>query len=197
MASNYIELFQSFCRRYINKAVNKHFRDVEQTEPDDLSRSTPRPLIKRICLHKGKDPIVLTVGRLLVWWVEAKGLFDGFIYGIPSTDFEEKFTYYPQVQLHFKEERYDAADNDRIPIRSAISFRWRETEYTTSNIEALKNKIKSQFARPPFSFDRGRECWTYWDDKKGYRFTLYVQNEEEAKKVVSQVVDIQDSESPD
>ena len=197
MATNDIELFQSFCRRYINREVGKHFRDVDGDSDEALSRAVPRQLIKRICLHKDKDPIVLTVGRLLIWWVEAKGLFDEYIYGIPSTDFEIKHTYYPQVQLHFKEERYNAADNDRIPIRSAISFRWRESDYSEANINVLKNKIKSDFARPAFSFGKGRECWTYWDDQKGYRFTVYVQNEAEAKKIISQVIAIQDTDAPD
>jgi hypothetical protein len=197
VASNDIELFQSFCIRYINRAVKEHFRDVEGDDDDSLSRAVPRQLIKRICLHKDKDPITLTIGRLLIWWVEAKGLFDEYIYGIPSTDFEIKYTYYPQVQLHFREDRYDAADNDRIPIRSAISFRWREEDYSQANITSLKNKIKSDFVNPPFSFDRGRECWTYWDDQKGYRFTVYVQSETEAKKIIEQVIGIQDTGTPD
>ena len=102
MASNDIELFQSFCRKFFNRTVNEHFRDVQSTDSDTLSRSVPRQLIKRICLHKDKDPIVLTVGRLLIWWVEARGLFDEYIYGIPSTDFEITHTYYPQVKLHFR-----------------------------------------------------------------------------------------------
>jgi hypothetical protein len=195
--SNDVELFQSFCQRYINRLVKEHFRDVSGDDPDDLSRSSPRSLIKRICLHKDNDPLTLSIGRLLIWWVEARGLFDEFIYGIPSTDFEIKYTYYPQVQLHFREDRYEATDNDRVPIRSTISFRWRENDYTEANITALKNKIKADFVTPPFSFSKGRECWTYWDDLKGYRFTVYVQNEVQAKKIISQTIGIQDTEVPD
>lgn len=197
MPSKDVELFQDFCRRYINRVVHEHFRDVDTTDPDNLSRSVPRQLIKRICLHKDSDPITLSIGRLLVWWIEARGIMDEFIYGIPSTDFEIKHTYYPQVQLHFQEERYDAADNDRIPVRSRISFRWRSDDFGTARVESLANKIKADFARPPFSFGKGRECWTYWDDEKGYRFTVYVQNESEAKSIISQVVGIQDSGTPD
>jgi hypothetical protein len=197
MASNDIELFQDFCRRYFNRTINAHFKDVEGTDDDSLSRSVPRSLIKRVCLHKDKDPIILTVGRLLIWWVEARGLFEEFIYGIPSTDFEIKHTYYPQVQLHFQEERYDAADNDRIPVRSRIAFRWRETDYGTASIQALANKIKADFGTLPFAYGKGRDCWTYWDDEKGYQFTVYVQNEAQAKSVISQVINLQDSGTPD
>lgn len=197
MASNDIELFQSFCRKFFNRTVNEHFKDVTNNDPDTLSRSVPRQLIKRICLHKDKDPMILTVGRLLIWWVEARGLLDEFIYGIPSTDFEIKHTYYPQVQLHFKEDRYSAANNERIPIRSAISFRWRENDYSTANIVSLKNKIKADFIFPLFTFDRGKDCWTYWDDQKGYRFTVYVQNKVQAQKIIGQIIGIQDTETPD
>jgi hypothetical protein len=121
MSTNDVELFQSFCRQYVNRLVREHFRDVSSDDPDGLSRSSPRPLIKRICLHKDNDSLILTIGRLLFWWVEARGLIEEYIYGLPSTDFEIKHTYYPQVQLHFREDRYSAADNERIPIRALVN----------------------------------------------------------------------------
>lgn len=197
MASNDIELFQSFCRRYFNRAISEHFRDVTGDDDDSLSRALPRSLIKRVCLHKDNDPIILTVGRLLIWWVEARGLLEEFIYGIPSTDFEITYTYYPQVKLHFREDKYEAAVNNRRPARSEVSFRWREDDYTTANINTLTNKIVADFVNPVFFFQRGRGCWTYWDDQKGYRFTVYAQSETEAKKVIEQVIKVQDETEPD
>jgi hypothetical protein len=180
-----------------NKAIKEHFKDVTGDDEGSLSKAAPRSAIKLVCLHKDSDPITLTAIRLLIWWVEARGLMDEFIYGIPSTDFEIKHTYYPQVQLHFKEDTYEAANNNRIPIRSAISFRWRSDDFSTASINALKNKIKADFITPIFSFNRGKDCWTYWDDQKGYRFTVYVQNETEAKKIIGQIISIQDTEIPD
>lgn len=197
MGKQDVENFQSFCRKYINKAVREHFRDVTGDTDAELSLSSPRSAIKRVCLHKDTDPMTLTLGRMLVWWVEAKGLFDEYIYGIPSTDFEIKHTYYPQVKLHFKENRYQSATNNRKPIRSEVSFRWRSEDFTTQNINALATKIQQDFARPIFSFDKGRQCWTYWDDKKGYRFTVYVQSETDAKKIIEQAIRIQDDVEPD
>jgi hypothetical protein len=93
---------------------------------------------------------VLTVGRLLIWWVEARGLFDEYIYGIPSTDFEITHTYYPQVKLHFREDKYEASTNSRRPARSEVSFRWREDDYSTANINSLATKVVADFANPPF-----------------------------------------------
>lgn len=197
MASNDIELFQSFCRKYVNKAVKNHFSDVSGNDDSSLSLNVPRESIKRICLHKDSDPIMLTVGRLLIWWVEAKGLFNEVIYGIPSTDFEIKYNYYPQVKLHFKENRYESSANNRRPIRAEVSFRWRTEDFSTTNINALATKIHNDFAKPVFSFDKGRKCFTYWDDEKGYRFTVYVQSKLDAKKIVEQATRIQDDVEPD
>ena len=197
MANNEIELFQSFCRRYFNKVVRKHFKDVTSNDKDSLSNAVPRQLIKNICLHEDKDPIMLTIGRLLIWWVEAKGLFNDVIYGIPSTDFEIKYNYYPQVKLHFQEGRYESSTNNRRPIRSEVSFRWRTEDYTTANINALATKIHNDFAKPVFNYDKGRQCFTYWDDQKGYRFTVYAQSELEARKVIEQTIRIQDDTEPD
>lgn len=197
MARQDVEFFQSFCRRWVNRAVNTHFRDVEGDEPDTLSPSVPRQAIKRMCLHKDTDTMTLTIGRLLMWWIEARGLIDEFIYGIPSTDFEITHTYYPQVKLHFREDKYEASSNTRRPARSEVSFRWREEDYSTTNVNNLALKIENDFARPPFSYGKGRKCWTYWDDKKGYRFTVYMQTEADAKKLISQVTGLQDSDIPD
>ena len=134
---------------------------------------------------------------MLIWWVEAKGLFNDVIYGIPSTDFEIKYTYYPQVKLHFQESRYESSTNNRRPARSEVSFRWREDNFSSANINALATKIHADFAKPILSYGKGREAWTYWDDKKGYRFTVYVQTEQDAKKIIEAAIRIQDEIEPD
>jgi len=197
MANNDIEFVQSFIRKYINRDVKEHFKDVNGNDDGSLSLDVPRQAIKRVCLHKDSDPIMLTTLRLAIYWVEARGLFDEYIYGIPSTDFEIKYNYYPQIKFHFTESRYDSSTNNRRPIRSEVSIRWRDGDFSTTNIDRLATRIHNDFAKPRLNFDRGRECWTYWDDRKGYRFTVYVKNELEAKKVIEAAVRIQDDEEPD
>lgn len=196
MASNDIELFQSFCRRYVNRLVREHFSDIDD-DSASLSLDVPRQAIKRICLHDDNDPIILTIGRLLVWWVEAKGLFDEFIYGIPSTDFEIANTYYPQVKLHFKEDRYNAASNNRRPARSEVSFRWRENSYSTTNINGLVRDIGNAFGRPPLVYTKGRIQYTYVDKTKGYYFQINANSESDAKEVIRTAINIQDAGEPD
>lgn len=196
MATNDIELFQNFCRRYVNRLVREHFSDIDNDDASTLSLDVPRQAIKRICLHDDNDPIILTIGRLLIWWVEARGLFDEFIYGIPSTDFEITHTYYPQVKLHFREDKYDAATNNRRPARSEVSFRWRENDYSTTNINSLANKILNDFARPVFYYRRGRELWSYADKQLGYYFQITANDEANAKKIIEQVHRVQDDVEP-
>lgn len=191
-----VELFQSFCRKYINKVVKNHFKDINGDDDSSLSLTSPRSAIKRVCLHKDNDPITLTLGRLFIWWVEARGLFNDIIYGIPSTVFEISNTYYPQVKLHFREDKYEASQNNRRPARGEVSFRWKETNYSTTNINSLANKILNDFARPPFSYNRGREHWSYADKSKGYYFQFKVTNENEARKVIERVMNVQETEVP-
>lgn len=197
MSRQDVENFQSFVRKYVNRAVKEHFRDIDGNDDASLSLDVPRQAIKRVCLHKDTDPIVLTVGRMLIWWVEAKGLFDEYIYGIPSTDFEISNTYYPQVKLHFKEDKYIAATSERKPIRGEVSFRWRETDYTTANIRAIANKVYADFVQPVFYYQRGRELWSYADKSKGDYFQMTVDSEATAKKVIEQVIRVQEEREPD
>lgn len=191
-----VEFFQSFVRRYINRTIRNHFSDISSVDESNLNVDVPRQAAKKLCLHKDTDTMTLTIGRLLFWWIETRGLLDEFIYGIPSTHFETTNTYYPQVKLHFKEDRYESSTNNRRPIRSEVSFRWRELDFSESNIRELANKIHNDFARPVFSFDRGRELWSYADKSLGYYFQLKVQNEAEAKKVIEQAINIQDEGIP-
>lgn len=191
-----IEFAQSFCRKYINRAVKEHFADISSSGDSASSTSSPRLAAKRMCLHKDTDPITLTVIRLLFWWVVAKGLFDEYIYGIPSTDFDVSNTYYPQVKLHFREDKISAAANSRRPARGEVSFRWRGTDYTEVNINALAKKIRDDYAKPIFFYKRGRELWSYADKSKGYYFQMTVDSEADAKKVITQAIGIQDEGTP-
>jgi hypothetical protein len=194
---NDVELLQNFCIKHINKVVKKHFKDVEGTVDTALDKDTPRPLIKRICLHKNTDPLVLTVARLLIWWVEARGLFDEYIFGMPGEEFEIKHTYYPQLKIHFSEDKIFAAKNKRRPARSEISIRWREENYSTAAMTSLANKILAKFTSPLFSYGKGRLSFTYWDNRLGYRFQVFASSEVEAKSIISAMIELQDSDVPD
>jgi hypothetical protein len=87
----------------IIKVVKEHFKDVAGDNEATLSKSVPRSAVKLVCLHKDTDPITLTVVRLLIWWVEARGLFNEIIYGIPADTFHETVRFQPQIKLFWRE----------------------------------------------------------------------------------------------
>ena len=198
MSINDTELFQSFCRRYFNRVVREHFTDITNDDPDTLDIDAPRQLSKRLCTHKDDDSFMLTLGRLLLWWFEMKGLFDEPFYGIPSTEFQINYTIFPQLKLHFREDKYEAAINNRRPARSEVSVRQREDNYSTTNINTLATKIKNDFATGvPFNYRKGREIWTYIDKIKGYYFKVPADSELDAKKIIEAAYRIQDDVEPD
>lgn len=48
-----------------------------------------------------------------------------------------------------------------------------------------------------FFYRKGRKAFTYWDNSKGYRFTVYTDDETDAKKIIEQAIRIQDNNEPD
>ncbi|MGF1542872.1 MAG: hypothetical protein ACFCU5_20920 [Pleurocapsa sp.] len=195
---NDTQLFQNFCKKYFNRVVREHFKDIGTSDPNSLDINAPRALAKRLCLHKNSDTLILTIGRLLLWWFEMKGLFDEPLYGMPSTEFHINYTIYPQLKLHFKEDKYEASLNRRRPARSEVSVRWREEDFTTSRIKSLANQIALEFGgSSPFSYRKGREVWTYWDNRKGYQFKVAANSESEAKSIIRKMYRLQDSGEPD
>lgn len=197
MARQDVEFFQNFVRRYVNRAIREHFRDIDDISEDSLSVDAPRQATKLLLLHKDTDTMTLTIGRLLFWWLETKGLLDECIYGIPSTEYEITHTYFPQVKLHFKEDKYLASTNNRRPARSEVSFRWRELDYTTTNINALANKIYNDFVSPVFYYQKGRTLYSYVDKSLGYFFNVTADSELDAKKIIEQTIRLQDEIEPD
>ena len=193
MTNNGVETFQSFCRRYVNKAVRNHFRDVAGTTIDSLSLSVPREAIKRVCLHEDKDPLLLTIARLLIWWVEARGLMEEFIYGIPASNLHESVRFKPQIKLFWRETAEDAKLAERYPIRAQYTVRYRGDYASRADLERLKTKLTRIFnTSKPHSFTKGREKFSYRDKEKGYEFIITAQNETEAKDVINKLLSIQD-----
>ena len=193
MPSQDVEFFQSFIRRYVNKAIKKHFSDISGNDDGSLSLSVPRQAIKRVCLHKDTDPLPLTIGRLLIWWVEAKGLFNDVIYGIPSANFHESVKFLPQIKIFWRETKESAKANGRYPIRARYTVRYRGDYATRAQLELLRSKLTKVFNAPTaHSFEKGREKFSYRDQEKGYEFIVTAKNETEAKKVINALLEIQD-----
>ena len=191
--SNDVEFLQSFVRKYINKVVREHFKDIDVEEDSSLSTGTARKAIKRICLHKDKDSLTLTVARLLIWWVEAKGLLEDVFYAIPTSTFHESVVFKPQIVIEWRESKKDAQSNNRYPTKARYSIRWRGDYSTRNDIDQIRTKINNIFNKPnPHFFTKGKEKYSYKDKAKGYEFIVSAKDETEAKKVINSLLEIQD-----
>ncbi len=110
----------------------------------------------------------------------------------------------PEVVLKFyqaKKDRIIGKDangkpvGNNNPLMMQISFRLMnkdETDFTTETYaKELAAKIYSKFGKPPFKINKGMQLYTYSDFAKGYQMILWVESQNEARKVVKQVLDIQ------
>ena len=62
---------------------------------------------------------------------------------------------------------------------------------TPTDVDLLAQRVKSKFVNPPFVWNKGKKCYTYFDKKKGYQLKINVPGEVEAKRVIEQVLDLQ------
>lgn len=126
----------------------------------------------------------------------------GTFYAIPVTTFQDQFTFPPQIKLIFYQDHKTSQEIDgkKIPVYGEISFRIiGETEKTINEAKAkaIAQKIKTKFATgTSFVWNKGTLICSYLDKEKGYDFRLRVTTESEAKKIIEQVMDIQ-NHSPD
>ncbi len=106
-------------------------------------------------------------------------------------------TGHPLISLYFKEDKYEVAkkkakDSKYKEARAEISFRLMaktEKTITQKDLEQLGKLIKSKFAIPPFTWDKGKELSAYTDPKLGLALQLWVKNKQEGKRLVEQILD--------
>lgn len=192
MSRQDVEFFQSFVRKYINTAIRAHFKDVTVNDPDNLDVNNPREAAKKLCLHKNTDTLTLTIGRLLFWWIETRGLLEEFIYGIPATNFHESVAFKPQIVLYWREKIEDARKKNRYPIRARYSVRWRGDYATRGDIDKIRVKINDIFNKPnTHQFTKGRIKYSYRDKIKGYEFIVSNVSDLKAKELINKLLEIQ------
>lgn len=193
MAVNDVEAIQSLVRRYYNKLVKDHFQDIDGEDDSSLSLTAPRAAIKRLCLHKDNDPLVLTILRLLIYWVEARGLFNEIIYGIPADDLHETVVFKPQIAIHWRESIEDARTNNAYPARARYTVRYKGDVATKADIDRIRVKINNIFNRPStHRFTKGKDKYSYRDKIKGYSFIITANSKADAVDVINKLLEIQD-----
>jgi hypothetical protein len=186
------EHLQDLVRKEHNKAVRAWFKN----QPDD-DISTPKAGLKHACLIKDEDSASMTQLRLWLFEVTVGRLesVQRPVYGIPWYEVQTERTFKPQVKLYFLEPySFGIHDNDIPQLEGEITFRlMNETSESISRIKAetLARTIKSVFATPPFTWNKGKFKCTYFDTARGYELKLLVTNKTEGERVVRAVLDIQ------
>jgi hypothetical protein len=189
------EHLQNVIRFAHNGQVRKEFDDI--VVDDDIS--TPRGSLKVASLIDDKDTSTMTLIRLFLYHIIIKGYGMPEIYAVPFTDINESVRYSPKIFLNFCQ-NYRDVDADDSAVEGQISFRLvGETAETLSqaNVNTYAQRIKTLFGNSGgFQWRKGKNMLTYTDGKKGYFLQLLVRDQAEGKKIVEQVLDIQ-NHTPD
>lgn len=195
-----IEHLQLVIRRYLNKEIRAHFRDLHNDNNNwEPEVNSTRGAMLRALLHEDSDPIAVTTARMMLYH---------FTYGkqqeVPILFDETKrptdeFTYKPEIKLYFLQSRRNIPIG-QVPANGTITYRiMNETSesLTEAEVRIKANKIKTLFTQPNlFIWHKGKEKFTYVDKRNGYNFKLFVTTELEAKRIIEQVLDIE-SKTPD
>lgn len=190
------EHFQDVARRTSNLEVKEWFADLAS---DEVDIGTPRSSLRAACTHQENDPLVLTVGRMLLFDMVVRRVWNRGVYGIPVASFQEARRFKPQIMLYFQEDERDV-EPGYPPITGEVSFRLMQhtSESITPAIAATyANRIKSEFAGGGgYVWQKGRTMLSYYDREKGYALKVLCRNKSDGRAVISKALDIQ-NHTPD
>lgn len=186
------EHLQDTIRRTYNPEVREWFADINSDNPDI---STPRSSLRTACTHLENDTMDMTLAKMLLFDMMIK---QRFMQAQGSNDRDLNYRVLrrtrPRVKLFFIEDLKDV-ERGFQPITGEISFRlMNQTATTMSETEARQvgTRIKSLFgASGGFVWKKGKELFSYTDWDKGYQLQLLARNKSEGRRIVEQVLDIQ------
>lgn len=195
-----VEHWQRVVRREYNDEIRQHFRDkFGDSGSWDAEIETTRGQMLQALLHQDSDPVQLTLGRMQLYQFvftqrqEVPILFDET--KRPTDD----FTYKPEIKLYFTQSRTEIAKGE-VPATGEITYRIMtesSESLTEAEVRTRANRIKTLFTEPSlFVWHKGKEKFTYVDKPNGYNFKLLVTTETEAKRIIEQVLDIE-NKTPD
>jgi hypothetical protein len=193
------EQLQSVIRRFLNEEVREWFKDIDF---DDIDSTTPRGALLRACRHEDNDSFLQTIGRSILFDSLIRQRFANFFSessssGIGTTDLKPHVIRKsrPQVVLYFLEDLVDV-DSGYAPVDGRISFRlMNQTSQTITPliVDSYERKIKIAFANNGgFVWKKGKIMCSYTHWEKGYQLQLLCKTIAEGKRVVEQVLDIQE-----
>lgn len=149
---------------------------------------------QRITLQGTKQELMELIPQLMSLYQLFQQNLERGLYTIPVTTFQDHYTFAPQVKLVFYQ-LIDETINNNPRVTGEITYRLvGETEetFTEANARTRAQRIKTLFTEPSlFIWQKGKQIATYLDKKDGYDFRLYVKNELEARKIITQVIAIE------
>lgn len=191
------EQLQDILQWVHNRRVIEEFRDLT---PDDEEWSahlnTPRARLRWATTIKEEDTAVMCLLRMWLFYVICgkAAAFQTPVYGIPVPGYQESRKFHPQIQLEFGEDAQDIEDS-YAPVTGVISFRLMgqtSEDITRAEISLYANRVKTAFgAGSGFVWHKGRLMASYTDREHGYKLQLLVRTDIEARRVIEQVLDIQ------
>lgn len=190
-----IEHLQSTLRKFYNREAREWFGDVDL---DNADISIPRQSMALACRHLDDDSFIVTISRQL-FFESLKNRFSANLEGIGETTFRDdvRRRLHPKITLVFLEDLDDVADGF-IPVYGQISIRLMDYEPATITETIARNyaiKIKTAFASGNgFVWRKGKKMITYSDWAKGYQLQLLCRDENEGRRVIEQVLDINDDQ---
>jgi hypothetical protein len=194
------EHLQDVIKLTMNREVREWFRDVgaDDWEPD---LNSERARLRVACTHIEDDTFDMTVGRLQLFYFlmgQAQALQAPTFIDMTDRLYED-FTYKPELVLYFYKNIY-LGNGKYENNQGRLSYRL--VNETSQSLTPAKNrvraeKIKNLFASPTrFVWHKGKTKFTYLDLPNGYDFRLLAINEAEARRIIEQVLDIE-NRSPD
>lgn len=185
-----------------NRRVVEEFRDLTPNDEEwEANLNTPRSRLRFASTIKDNDSAIMILNRLWLFYVimGKASDFQGPVYGIPITGFQEARKFAPQIQLYFLEDPQDV-DQGYAPVSGQITFRLMNQSsdtLTESELNSYALKIRTAFSTGNgFVWRKGKKMAAYTDRAKGYQLQLLVQDESEARRLIEQVLDIQ-NHTPD
>jgi hypothetical protein len=200
------EFLQDGIRRMWNKRVQKYFSDV--TEDDDKNFNTDRAQLKRLCMHRENDTEGMTNLRITAFSDIRSANLEGWISHSADEENEQELRpsqfmdthNRPLITLKFSGD--NSSTTAKNPVRGSISFRLvdcvnyddetSDKVVTKTKLLTIANKIKDEFATPIYTFNKGKERYSYVDPVKGYNGSaMLFYSLEEAEKLFKKLLAIQ------
>lgn len=181
-----------------NRRVVEEFRDLTPEDQEWIVSElrTPRERLRWACTIKEQDSALVVGLRLFLFYVilGQAAAMQTPIYGIPVPGYQESRVFQPQIELYFIEDPQDV-EQGFAPVSGSIKFRIMNRDsdsLTEADVNQIALKVRTNFATGNgFVWRKGRIMGSYTDRQRGYKLQLLCRTESEVRRVVEQVLDVQ------